>query len=390
MDTVVNKSDSPQSPDHNSETKSEEKANALILENYLDDLLRGTSHVRSRQDIPEFGRKKNSGKKSSVKIDKNTDATVEQPVLADRQTPVSDLPATLADNQRPSAEEQYDTAAPSAVSPHRPTQAERGDFQQSVSPEMNANKQSREYKPAPEQDLNAQVLQQLEAKLAAVEAKNTARELEQKNQQALLNQAEQTVAEDLSLEQVAEQAIEQPLDSPAEKAVAHSDNAVQSLQEIETLNFSMSPDAWASQGVECMVCDVAGLKLALPLPQLGVVYELQDDDEVKPLFGQQDWYLGLVKTATDKMQVIDSASFIMPERNISLKEQGYKYLIRLAGSPWALACQGVDETINLNVDDIKWRKERGARPWLAGTIIEKMCALLDVEGLLQLVDESTN
>jgi purine-binding chemotaxis protein CheW len=111
-------------------------------------------------------------------------------------------------------------------------------------------------------------------------------------------------------------------------------------------------------------------------------------DQVKPLVGQPGWYLGLVHTDEHNLQVIDTASLIMPERKQNLAEQGFKYLIQLEKTPWAIACQSIDDTVRLDASEIKWRGERGKRTWLAGTVIERMCALVDVNGLLQHVDKS--
>lgn len=147
------------------------------------------------------------------------------------------------------------------------------------------------------------------------------------------------------------------------------------------------PDSWSSQGVECLVFSVCGLKLAVPLLFLGGVYEVTSDD-VKSLVGQPTWYLGMVRTDEHHLQVIDTAKLIMPERKQSLSEQGFKYLIQLEKTPWAIACQSIDDTVRLDASEIKWRGERGKRTWLAGTVIEKMCALIDVNGLLQYVDQS--
>ncbi|MFT6449819.1 MAG: purine-binding chemotaxis protein CheW [Oleispira sp.] len=147
------------------------------------------------------------------------------------------------------------------------------------------------------------------------------------------------------------------------------------------------PDSWSSQGVECLVFSVCGLKLAVPLLFLGGVYEITSND-VKPLVGQPKWYLGMVHTDEHHLQVIDTAKLIMPERKQCLSEQGFKYLIQLEKTPWAIACQSIDDTVRLNASEIKWRGERGKRTWLAGTVIEKMCALIDVNGLLQYVDQS--
>ena len=148
-----------------------------------------------------------------------------------------------------------------------------------------------------------------------------------------------------------------------------------------------NPDSWSSQGVECLVFSVCGLKLAVPLLFLGGVYEVTSND-VKPLVGQPKWYLGVVRTDEHHLQVIDTANLIMPERKQSLSEQGFKYLIQLEKTPWAIACQSIDDTVQLDASEIKWRGERGKRTWLAGTVIEKMCALIDVNGLLQYVDQS--
>ena len=147
-------------------------------------------------------------------------------------------------------------------------------------------------------------------------------------------------------------------------------------------------ESWSSQGVECLVFSVCGLKLAVPLLYLGGVHEVGTDD-VKPLMGQPNWYLGMVHRDEQNLQVIDTASFIMAERNQSLAEQGYKYLIQLEKSPWAIACQSIDDTVRLEASEIKWRGDRGKRAWLAGTVIEKMCALIDVSGLLQRVESSS-
>jgi purine-binding chemotaxis protein CheW len=147
------------------------------------------------------------------------------------------------------------------------------------------------------------------------------------------------------------------------------------------------PESWSSQGVECLIFSVCGLKLAVPLLFLGGVHEVTRD-QVKPLVGQPEWYLGMVHTHEHNLQVIDTASLIMPERKQHLAEQGFKYLIQLEKTPWAIACQSIDDTVRLDASEIKWRGERGKRTWLAGTVIERMCALVDVNGLLQHVDMS--
>jgi len=155
----------------------------------------------------------------------------------------------------------------------------------------------------------------------------------------------------------------------------------------ETPQPLIDQESWSSQGVECLVFSLCGLKLAVPLLYLGGVHEISPED-VKPLMGQPEWYLGMVHTGEQNLQVIDTANFIMPERGQNLAGKGYKYLIQLEKTPWVIACQSIDDTVRLEASEIKWRGDRGKRSWLAGTVIEKMCALVDVSGLLQRVESS--
>ncbi|WP_276682180.1 chemotaxis protein CheW [Thalassolituus oleivorans] len=165
--------------------------------------------------------------------------------------------------------------------------------------------------------------------------------------------------------------------------------AVSPVEELELApqKTEMAKLNWASsQGIECLIFKVAGLKLAIPLPLLGGVFNV--NDKVTPLFGQAKWSLGVWQSDEQKLTVVDSAQLIMPERGKSLVDEGYSYLIQLDRAPWALACQEITDTVTLVEQSIKWRGEGSKRPWLAGTVIAEMCALIDVPGLLSLLEEN--
>lgn len=143
-----------------------------------------------------------------------------------------------------------------------------------------------------------------------------------------------------------------------------------------------------SQGVECLIFKISGLKLAIPLSLLGGVYPV--NDKITPLFGQAKWSLGIWANEEQKLTIIDSALLMMPEKNISLADEGYNFFIQLDRSPWALACQEICDTVTLGHDAIKWRGENSKRPWLAGTVIDQMCALIDVPETLELLETQRN
>ncbi|GAA5213969.1 chemotaxis protein CheW [Corallincola platygyrae] len=132
--------------------------------------------------------------------------------------------------------------------------------------------------------------------------------------------------------------------------------------------------------------EVAGLTLAVPLKQLGGILPIE---RVHKLIGKPDWFKGVMNARGEKQNVVDTAMWVMPEKyNEELAEHlNYQYLIMLDSSPWGLAVENMVTAEPLSQDGIKWRTERSKRPWLAGMAVDRMCALLDVEQLISLLDK---
>ncbi|WP_273807615.1 MULTISPECIES: chemotaxis protein CheW [unclassified Pseudomonas] len=141
---------------------------------------------------------------------------------------------------------------------------------------------------------------------------------------------------------------------------------------------------WGEEPFECLLFDVAGLTLAAPLVCLGSIYPLTDE-ELTPLFGQPDWFLGLLPCQAGNLRVLDAARWVMPERYRDDYREGLKFVISLQGLDWGLAVHGVSHSVRLDPAEVKWRNQRATRPWLAGTVIDQMCALLDVAALAEQV-----
>ena len=142
--------------------------------------------------------------------------------------------------------------------------------------------------------------------------------------------------------------------------------------------------SWAAEPFECLLFDVAGLTLAVPLVCLGSIYPLAGH-ELTPLFGQPEWFLGILPSQAGNLKVLDPARWVMPDRYRDDFRQGLQYVISVQGYEWGLAVHQVSRSLRLNPNEIKWRSHRGQRPWLAGTVIEHMCALLDVAQLAELI-----
>lgn len=132
--------------------------------------------------------------------------------------------------------------------------------------------------------------------------------------------------------------------------------------------------------------NVAGLTLAVPLTELGGIHNLEKPG---PLFGKPNWFMGVMLHREEKLNVVDTAKWVMPEKCNEILEDSlkYQYLIMLGDSGWGLACEELVNTVTLQSEDVKWRDMDGKRPWLAGMVKEKMCAMLDVKQLIDMLNK---
>ncbi|MBL0433757.1 chemotaxis protein CheW [Aeromonas hydrophila] len=151
----------------------------------------------------------------------------------------------------------------------------------------------------------------------------------------------------------------------------------------------VAPSTWENietgKEFQALFFEVAGVTFAVPLTELGGIHQL---GEVNTLFGQPGWYKGIMTSREQKMNVVDTAQWVMPGQHLEVPD--YKYLIMLGESPWGLACHHLKGTELLHRDQVKWRHQEGKRPWLAGMVKEKMCALLHVKELLLLLERGVN
>jgi len=142
---------------------------------------------------------------------------------------------------------------------------------------------------------------------------------------------------------------------------------------------------WAQERFDVLLFSVSGLTLAVPLISLGQIQPLTD--ELTPLFGQADWFMGLQPTPVGKVRTINTAKFVMPERYDERFLETARYVISIDGVPWGLAVDEVNQPITLEPDDVKWRGERSKRAWLAGTVKQHMCALIDIPVMGQMLEQ---
>lgn len=133
---------------------------------------------------------------------------------------------------------------------------------------------------------------------------------------------------------------------------------------------------------QTLIFDVGKLPLAVPLVKLGGIHAYSEED-ITPIFGTPDWFKGLIPSEHGNIMLVDTAKYIMPEKYDEIKDQlDYKYAILLDDTRWALACTHVREAKTLSIDDIRWAQKGTRKEWFAGMVVQFMCALLEVDSLI--------
>lgn len=161
---------------------------------------------------------------------------------------------------------------------------------------------------------------------------------------------------------------------------------INELQKQESIASVKQEAEYRTGEFQALFFKVAGLTLAVPLKSLGGIHKLE---EINKVFAKPKWFKGVMLNRGTKLNVIDTAQWVMPEKfNTELEESlNYQYLIMLGETSWGLQAESLINNVTLQSDDVKWREQSGKRPWLAGLIKEKMCALIDVDSLTELLEQ---
>ncbi|MEI6895880.1 MAG: chemotaxis protein CheW [Psychromonas sp.] len=132
--------------------------------------------------------------------------------------------------------------------------------------------------------------------------------------------------------------------------------------------------------------ELSDLMFAVPLADLGGIYHL--DDSINSLIGKPDWFSGVMTHNESLFNIVDTAKWINTGQ--SAQTLNYSHYVLLGSTKWGLSCEKLLGTETLSRSQIKWRTASGKRPWLAGMVKKKMCALIHAEELVKLLNNGMN
>ncbi len=143
---------------------------------------------------------------------------------------------------------------------------------------------------------------------------------------------------------------------------------------------------WAERKFECVLFKVSGLTVALPSVELEGIYPMAIESLVVKDKGLSS--MGLLSITNGPISVIDTASVVMPEQYDGAMRERFNYVVAIKGMSWGLA---VDSIVGAHVQDIAavtWRSDRTTRPWLAATVTEHAIAIVEVNLLNAMFQQS--
>ena len=138
---------------------------------------------------------------------------------------------------------------------------------------------------------------------------------------------------------------------------------------------------WRTSDFQALIFDVQGLKLAIPLHDLTGILTWPEKSLPK-IPDKPSWYLGLYSQEHQHTQVIETSTIVLPSKYQNSKNKS-QFIIAIDNGKWGLACNKVESVVTLSPDEVRWRQHPGKRAWLAGTVLEQMCSILNIEELIK-------
>ncbi|SEO56921.1 chemotaxis protein CheW [Aquisalimonas asiatica] len=147
------------------------------------------------------------------------------------------------------------------------------------------------------------------------------------------------------------------------------------------------PVARGDEAVQALFFTVGGLKLAVPLTELHSVVPRRDV-EVTPMPRQPEWHMGLMRYRNRNVRVIDTVTMVLPPDKRQTEEAlaAPEHILVVGDGGWGLACHAIGDVVRLRPDEVKWRKQGSQRPWLAGTVIGHLSALIDTSAFTRMLE----
>lgn len=153
---------------------------------------------------------------------------------------------------------------------------------------------------------------------------------------------------------------------------------------------SIEIPVWAQSRFQCLMFSVAGMKIAAPLEKLNGIIEWPKRITLLP--GRASWVMGLYRNRDTNVQIMDLAQILHMEDRCLItggdSTKQAKYIMLIDEGRIGLASDSVANMLTLEPQAVKWRAISKRQLLVSGTVVEHMCALLDIDALIRHINNS--
>lgn len=170
--------------------------------------------------------------------------------------------------------------------------------------------------------------------------------------------------------------VTRPLQSPLPVATVTVDKPV------KLHPLSVMPD-WSQHEFQALFFKVEHLILATPLTELSRTIKIDRNPSKIP--GQPSWFMGLLDEHDSRIGVLDTGQLIFGKLHgmqRDLETNPFKSILITHDKRWGLACDEILSIGRLKPEKVRWRTSRQKKPWLIGTVIEELTAIIDLQALV--------
>lgn len=169
---------------------------------------------------------------------------------------------------------------------------------------------------------------------------------------------------------------------PVEKEVVVPQTEIKAQVETIVNPLAIMPE-WAQDDFQVLFFKVDKLILATPLTAL--LRTIKVDKKPTKIPGQPSWFMGLLDTHEQRIGVLDTGQLVFGKsigQQRDLENNPFKSILITQDGRWGLACDEILTIGRLEPEKVRWRMVREKRPWLIGTVIDELTAIIDVKQLV--------
>lgn len=165
-----------------------------------------------------------------------------------------------------------------------------------------------------------------------------------------------------------------------DKAVDHQ-LAIKEPSLVKVNFLSVMPE-WSRHEFTALFFKIDKLILAVPL--IDLLRTIKTGTAPTKIPGQPSWFIGLLDTHDHRVGVLDTAQLIFgkTKKEQADKNKTFKSILITHDGKWGLVCDEVLSIGKLEPEKVRWRTKRQKRPWLIGTVIEELTAIIDINQIV--------